>query len=345
MGSPAAAKPPSGGDGGVAEIPLRFTVRDSNTSAVECESDARRDLLRLSYEVSGWLVAPRSALSKRDLAVTLYLHGYGGGHWRFKDVPGYDFAGAMARLGHISVVIDRVGYGVSQKPFGFDSCLGAQADMAHQIVGQLRKGSYQADLTTPIAFGEVAIAGHSIGGGVAELEAYSYRDVDALVTLAHADSDFSPQANTEFARTEAVCATGGEDKYKERGEGPAGYAYFPTTDEDTVRLFYFNVAPEVLAKVLPRRERDPCGDLGSFGPTVALNQLRVKELTIPVLLGFGENDAVFGPGVASAQAARYERETGVTSFTLPDTGHIMMLEQTAPQLRSRVHAWLADQGF
>ena len=49
----------------------------------------------------------------------------------------------MARAGHASVTVDRLGYGASDKPpDGKSVCIGSQADVAHQIVGQLKAGSY-----------------------------------------------------------------------------------------------------------------------------------------------------------------------------------------------------------
>src|SRR5207245_2451849 len=100
----------------------------------------------------------------RSRAVTLYLHGAGGDLFDFTQVPGYDFAAALARAGHASVVVDRLGYGQSPEPNGFASCLGAQADLAHQIVDELRAGRYRTgDGRRPASFSSVAIGGHGPG--------------------------------------------------------------------------------------------------------------------------------------------------------------------------------------
>ena len=69
--------------------------------------------------------------------VTLYLHGLGLGEWlwNFQPVKSYNFVAGMARAGHVSVTIDRLGYGASDKPpDGKSVCIGSQADVAHQIV-------------------------------------------------------------------------------------------------------------------------------------------------------------------------------------------------------------------
>ena len=104
----------------------------------------RRDVRRDggTYTVRGHLTAPKKG--KRS-GVTLYLHGLGLGEWlwNFQPVKSYNFVAGMARAGHASVSVDRLGYGASDKPpDGKSLCIGSQADVAHQIVGQLKAGSY-----------------------------------------------------------------------------------------------------------------------------------------------------------------------------------------------------------
>src|SRR3954471_12291137 len=112
--------------GPIADVPVAFRVQNTNTSQVPCQSDGA------SYVVRGHLTGPRSAR-----VVTLYYEGFESGewNWRFRRVPGYDYAADMAERGHASVTLDQVGYGASGHPFGFATCFGAQADIAHQIIG------------------------------------------------------------------------------------------------------------------------------------------------------------------------------------------------------------------
>ncbi len=128
------------GHRGATDIAVSFQVRNVNRSKLPCHADGK------TYTVNGHLVAPRGSLSHgvRMDAVTLYLHGLGVGQffWRFRNVPGYDHAAAQARAGHASVVIDRLGYDLSGKPYGKKICLGARADIAHQIITDLRTGHY-----------------------------------------------------------------------------------------------------------------------------------------------------------------------------------------------------------
>lgn len=156
----------------VAKRTVTFQVRNVNGSALRCASDGA------PYEVKGHLIGPASKVgpgtSGTGGAVTLYLHGFSSGEflWSLSAAPRYDYAAAMARAGHASVVIDRLGYGSSGHPEGNRTCLGAEADVAHQVIGRLRSGVYVAEGGPPARFDRVALAGHSVGALIANLEAF-----------------------------------------------------------------------------------------------------------------------------------------------------------------------------
>ena len=69
--------------------------------------------------------------------------------------------------------------------------MGAQADMAHQIADDLQAGTYRLGADQGPAFDSVVLAGHDVGGQVAEIEAYSYHDVDGLILATWADQGFT----------------------------------------------------------------------------------------------------------------------------------------------------------
>src|SRR5436305_2853309 len=125
----------------VVSLPVAFRVVNSNTSAAPCSSDGA------AYTVRGHLIGPRSALSNgRGGAITAYLYGYEGGEWNWdlRSPPGYAYANQMARRGHVSLTLDELGYGKSDRPAdGNGICVGSEADMTHQIIEQLRHGSYR----------------------------------------------------------------------------------------------------------------------------------------------------------------------------------------------------------
>lgn len=335
-------QPGAGADGpGVIQVRVSFRVENANRSRVPCAADGG------TYIVAGWLAMPSSTLAADPgrRAVTLYLHGPDGDLFHFQAVPGYDFATEMAALGHASVTVDRLGYGESSTPDGFATCLGAQADMASQIVTQLRTGHYStAGGPPPVSFGRVAIGGHGPGVLIAQAATYSFGGVDGLVNLAWSDEGFSPDASAATAPTFEQCAIGGEPK--RAPDGPPGYALFPTSDDAFSRLFFSpNTDPAVVTSVTAGRERDPCGDLGSLAAGIAADHTYLATITVPVLLIFGSRDAVFPPPSEDEQRAQYAGSRGVTSVLVDDTGHALYLERRAGTVRAYLATWLAAHGF
>src|SRR2546423_2102188 len=205
----------------IVDVPVSFVVLSTDTSRPPCPSDGKE------YIARGHLTGPRAAIDgPASRAVTLYYAGFDAGewNWRFKAVPGYDYAAELAKLGHGSVTIDQVGYGASDHPQGNDTCVGAQADIAHQIIGQLRSGAYRAEGHSPVAFSRVVFGAHDIGGAMAELEAYSYHDIDGLMVFTFQNQGFTPFVLGIAANASARCAAGGEPAYP---GGPGGYVYYP----------------------------------------------------------------------------------------------------------------------
>jgi len=336
---PPLGTPPSGSGAGAApiDVPISFTVRNENHSALSCSSDGA------TYRISAHLVEPGGGVSASGVpaAVTLYLHEFSWSQafWRFP-VAGYDYAAAQAGAGHASVVLDRLGYGDSPHPPGTQTCLGAQADMAHQIVGQLRKGSYPTPGAPSRAFARVAIAGHSVGGAIAELEAYSFKDVDALVLFAWANQGFTAHATADGTQQGASCAMGGAPG------GPPGYAYYNPSSDDFRSLSFNDTDPAVLDAAVKLRQRDPCGDVNSLVPAIASSGVHAGEVAVPVLLVCGLADAVYQqPSSCQQQGQEYSASPDETTTFIAQAGHALTLERSAPGTRGQVAAWLTRHGF
>jgi len=270
-------------------------------------------------------------------ATTVYLHGAAvpEATWRMP-VPGYDYGREQARRGHLSVTLDRLSYGSSPTPNGLQTCFGSQADMAHQIVGQLRAGTYEAD--APIRFSRIALAGHSAGQVIAQIAAYSFGDIDALVVGGWGDPVAKAEDFVVLVPTVATCATGGEPK---RPGQPAGYAF---TFKGVVREFlFYNAEERVIQAYVSRHERDACD--ASLATAPPINALALSRVQVPVFLFYGLNDALWPPPTGERQRSLFRGSHDVTLLQLPDTGHMIMLGRTAPTFRSAVSAWLADHGF
>jgi pimeloyl-ACP methyl ester carboxylesterase len=325
--APALAVPE--GDAGIVEIPISFDVTNSNRTPVTCQSDGN------DYTVRGTLVAPRAALDSGD-AATLYLHAvtWGAYYWNL-DIEGYDYARQMAERGHVSVAVDRLGYGDSDRPPGKDTCFGSEADVAGQMVDALRTGDYRLDGEEPTAFDKVFIAGSSVGGMTAQITAYSFGNVDGVFNMAWGDFAASPYAGGEVADVTLRCAMGGD------AGAPPDYATFA---KDTRETFYFNSAePEVRAAV-PALNPDPCGQLGSLPAGIGADVANLGEIDVPVLVMFGDADAVFPPPAADQQALRYTGSPEVTKVIIPGASHYPLVEANHLQVVDAADEWLTRHG-
>lgn len=314
---------------GVSSSAVTFQVHSVNTSMVPCPTDGS------AYTIQGHLTVPEGAA---PTAVVLDLHGLGYGEffWHFQSVPGYDWAAGLASRGVASVTVDRLGYGASSHPPGTQTCMGGQADIAHQIVQALKNGSYSMDGGPGTAFSKVVLAGHSAGGGITQVEAYSFHDVDALMIFSWADSDQSPQVLGDFAQTGGVCLTGGK---------PPGYAPLGQSDDEFKALMFHKADSAVESAATAMRSPDPCGDDGSIPAEIAVDHMQVPSIKLPVLLVMGANDAIFPPPSLDHQKALYTGTSDLTAVSVPDTGHAVTLELSAPSTRDTVASWLCARGF
>jgi pimeloyl-ACP methyl ester carboxylesterase len=320
------------------DVPVQFTVTDENRSLLHCSTTGR------TYQVAGRLVAPASGPQS---AATLYLHGVilpGSFEWHFDGVPGYDYARELAKLGHTSVVVDRVGYGktVPRPQLGAQACLGAQADETHQIITQMRSGRYSvlgSSGTHPKAFTRVGLAGYSIGAVIGELEAGSFGDVVALVVVSFADQGMT-NYGTPFPEVARLCAPGSP-------KPPGGInGYFPTLPLAKLPPLVSRQAdPRVVAAMTQSAELDPCGDLLTgaqwFNGLATTARARVKA---PVLVIHGIFDVLFH-GFAWRQ--EYDHFTGTRDKTLigiPD-GQLVMLDRHVDTFRRDTAHWLGMRGL
>jgi pimeloyl-ACP methyl ester carboxylesterase len=335
LGLLAAALPPASAATGVPPtetIPVTFRVVNTNTSTVPCLSDG------LHYDVVGRLTGPRSVLEHGPMAAaTLYLHGAGVDEslWNYRRVPGYDYATEMARHGLISVTITRLGYRGSGAPNGNKICLGSEADVTHQIIGQLRTGRYELHpsagdgrTATGMPIQRIAVAGHSAGGFVAMAEAYSYKDVDGLLVVSSGDV-VSPRVAAVVSEQQARCASSTD-----------GYALIEGTDAEAAQDFFHDADPRVVTDAVAHRPPDSCGELLNFPVNAGVDAAMLRTIRIPVLVVAGEQDPFF-PN-PELQGKLFSASPDVVVSRLPDTGHAITLGYSAPTFCALMAEWLND---
>jgi pimeloyl-ACP methyl ester carboxylesterase len=317
------------------EIPVSFQVKNTNSSQSPCTSGVPDGA---TYTIRGHISGPQAALaSGRADLVTVYLFGYEAGEWNWdlKGVPGYDYAAEVAKMGQVSLTLDELGYGASGHPAdGNETCQGAEADTIHQIIQKLRKGEYTLPDSPTIKFSKVVLAGHDVGGEVAEIEAYSYFDIDGLMLVTFAEQGFTPY----IIERSTIAAFG------TCAESASGYAHF-ISDQEFRTLLFYNADPQVIEAADAQRNPNPCGVIRTNPPAILLNNRgHVAQIEVPVLIVFGNNDTL----VWTRQGEEEEEDnfTGSpdkrTVFT-PEAGHFPMFARTAARFDETMSAWLTSR--
>jgi hypothetical protein len=323
----APAAPAAAPHRGVVSRAVVFDVENANATSVLCLPDNE------SYRVRGRLVGPRSAVEGTGgaIRVNVLVHGLGTGpsFWNLRSHPSYDYARRLAARGETTLVLDRLGYGASRLPDGDASCLGAQADIVHQVVQHLRSGRYDfvdaAAGTTPSA-AHVVLHGHAVGAAIAQVEAGTFDDVDGLVLMSWTDGGATALATRTAAAQRAACRSGGD--YADLAASAAAY-----------RRLMFASAPAGVQRTAARlRTPDPCGDVTSVPAMLPASTLAAARVDAPVLLLYGSKDALNRPDARADQAATYR--TKVTTRTFRGAGSALPLERAAGKVRATVLRWL-----
>ena len=190
----------------------------------------------------------------------------------------------MARAGHASVTVDRLGYGASDKP------LDGKRDL-HRLAGRRRapdRGPAESRVPTRRRASRrgsssgSALAGHSAAGQISITEAYTYRDLKALVIVGFSYSNL-PRGNDEFGFQRIACDKGGDPIVT------VPRASTSTTLSSAVRT---PASAARCSTARPRRSqdaavklhyRDPCGDNYSLIDTIQKQAANAGKVTVPVL--------------------------------------------------------------
>jgi pimeloyl-ACP methyl ester carboxylesterase len=260
--------------------------------------------------------------------------------WYFQAIPSYNYALQQAKAGHVSVTIDRLGYGASSRPDGNQVCIGSEADVAHQVVRALKTGSYAVASGKPRRYRRVALAGHSASGEIAVLEAYSYRDVNALIVVAFSFSNLAA-ANIAFGNQRNVCQAGG---IPPAAAGAPNYALFGQTPAEFEQTFFHSATRAVRNAAVPLHPADPCGDNLSLTDALNKQAAGARTIKVPALAICGANDVLYAPFGCEAQAERFAGRDKRT-IIIKNAGHGLPLEKPAPTFRKKLGAWLSRRGF
>ncbi|GAA1662691.1 hypothetical protein GCM10009765_10220 [Fodinicola feengrottensis] len=284
-----------------------------------------------SGSIAGTLCVPPKA---RTLQLLISGWTYNRGYFDVSlDPQTYSYARAANNAGYATLAIDRLGAGASLHPLSLFSTTEADIRTVHEVVQAARKGSFGT------SFDKVISVGHSLGSIVAQGEAGIYGDVDALVTTGFSSAINYANAYVEIAGRDHPAVS--DPKFANSGLDPL----FWTSQPGTRSLFTntANTDPAVHAydeKTLKDTDNLIEGvTLASYTATNA-----IAKVHVPVLVVTGTKDPFFC-GLNSADCTssetllQHEKEfynTSVQAYAVPNTGHDIELERTAPLANQRM---------
>ncbi|HVE84259.1 MAG TPA: alpha/beta hydrolase [Myxococcales bacterium] len=266
-------------------------------------------------------------------SVVLLLHGlsYGAWVWDFPLQPStYSVARALAARGFPAVAVDELGYGTSDHPNGYTLSVESYGNITGQMITQLRAGSYWA--TTPRAFQQVALYGHSAGSEMAELAAGAFTPVDALIASGY----------THFPSSGIFQNTVTQDQSQML---LYDYIYFTGSPSNRLAFMYNAPAadPAIMAQDNALANATPSGEEMSIPAQPSRDVLPL--IHAPVLLVLGDHDALFPANdglvnYASLDLAFFTGTADKSAYVVPQAGHAFMLHTSAPQTQQVVGDWL-----
>jgi pimeloyl-ACP methyl ester carboxylesterase len=273
----------------------------------------------------------------------------------------HDMARSLARKGYAVFAIDRLGYGESryERPPGSGLLLTPDGyiEMTHQMVAQIRAGSYTDCAGRPAGHGaaRVVLSGVSSGAAIVEGYATRYHDIDGIIPMSWSNQPQLSAAFQEFVGVLVPQLAAGRDYVEFFLDGADGYSEF------CERLFFY--PPGVKASVLeqlcgpdyyaetafptpsgeaagvPALQAATIATIGNVGPT-------------RVLLVFSDRDALFpgpdhhgaDPDVVTPEIAMWRNGCNceVSVYFQPNAGHVGLFHRTGKQRTDRILDWLDD---
>lgn len=281
-----------------------------------------------------------------DMPVQVLVHGgaYNHTYWDSPYQPErYSYVYAATGRGYATLNFDRLGYGQSDHPNPATLDFNVASFITHQVVQTLRAGKFEG-----VPFSRVILNGHSMGAMAAENEAANYGDVDGLIVsgIGHV---FNMTPDKAFIFSPAST----DPKFMGRPE-LIGYL----TTQANGRLGAF-VAKGTYDPGIAAVEEGVLKDTLSPNELLALtndtsDQSDVtRRIKVPVLFALGRYDQLWCSRTGDCEtdpqavneASYWDPAVSFTKVLIPDAGHSINSNLSAPTFYATTFAWLQEHSL
>jgi pimeloyl-ACP methyl ester carboxylesterase len=290
--------------------------------------------------LAGWLCW-RGALNNKT-TVQVLVHGlsYDHNYWDFPAATAdQSYVAAATTAGYATFNIDRIGVGASSRPVNASVLTtGSAGYVLHQVVQALRAGQIGGR-----AFQKVITVGHSFGSQAVAKEAGVYADVDGVV-LSGSMHDTTVETFTQVLPQFYPAQL--DPKF-----GPLTPAGYLTTIPGTRGAIFYDLTDADLSVVAADEQLKQTATDGEIA-TVTNGNLETDDITAPVLIAVGQNDALFcnamlscadAQAVLARESADFSSAACLEAYVLPTAGHSVNLHLNAPAWFAAATTWTTER--
>ncbi|SEQ11322.1 Pimeloyl-ACP methyl ester carboxylesterase [Lentzea xinjiangensis] len=242
---------------------------------------------------------------------------------------------AMNKAGIATMAVDRIGTGRSSKPLSLLINTASQAEAVHQVVQSLRP-----------RFRKVLIGGHSVGSGIAIVEASKYRDVDGVLVTGMTNQWNYVKVLPALAGMIPVTL---DPQLSRLGLDPGYLTTAPGTRYDT---FHKPGPPDAGVIAYEESTKDVFA-AGEAITTILMNNVVIpasRGITAPVMTAQAAADHFCGTpplgadcssaeALAASERPYFPRSPRVDAFVLTGYGHCFNFAPNANEYHAAVVAW------
>lgn len=279
----------------------------------------------------------RKGLKNRTLQVLVHGFTYNHTYWDTMRINGVDYSYArfMANQGFDVLALDLLGTGASSVPDGDLLTLDESASALAQVLTSLRSKK-----NNPIneGFQKVALVGHSVGTVTAVFTLGM--DPDAAEVLVATGWSYAPH-EVLLDPMLIELALGGPDSFIRfpPEERERLFYFLDSADLDVIAFDNANLADQfprgILIQGLPLLQALALGDIEQF---------RVDQVAVPVLIQLGEFDLMIAPPrFPDLERELYAGSSDVTVQILAAMGHSFNLHVNNLQSWTRIDQWIEQR--
>lgn len=266
-------------------------------------------------------------------------------HMQIPGHPGYSMAQYLTRRGYYVVACDNLAAGESSKPqpasaLTWEAMVDANEATVTTVLARLRSGELLPG--RPPGQCRLVALGHSLGAGLVTAQQARHGTFDALVVYGRAIMGTHIPAPPEDGGTAPAWKPGSlqREEFAATSVLIDGYHFQHRRTPWQRYLFYWDDVPDA---VIAADEA-----AGTTFPVEAARRLAASggpgaqaaaQVSVPLLLGFGERDVVQDP---RAEVAAYRAATDIGFVLLPRSGHSHNLAGSRHWMWDRTARWLAS---